>query len=865
MVVTAKAQIINFPDANFKAKLLEANTTNQIASTDTPDINGNVTNYTKIDTNNDGEIQVSEAIAIKWLYFFNGVSTGNITNLSGIQSFTELQYLNCKLNTITNLNLSGMQNLKFLDCSSNQMTSINLTGLTNLQNFDCSINNFASLNLSGLTSLLSVNCSTNHPLTSLNLNGLTNLKSLLCDADSNLISINLSGFTSLIDFSCLSCLLSNIDLTGLVNLQNLALYNNALSSINLLDLTSLQKLDCRNNLLTALDLGGLANLQEIDCSGNQITSLNLIGLSNLQKLNCGNNQITSINVAGLSNLLELNCTQNLLPTLDVNGLTNLQKIYINLNNFTSVDFSSCLNLNYANCNSNPLLTRLNIKNGITTNTVFFDCPHIKYLCADDSEINTIQTRISQYGYTNCHVNTYCSFVPGGNYFTIQGNNKYDGDNDGCSATDINFPYLKIVIANGPNTETTIVNPSGTYFIPVPAGTQTITPIVENPNYFVVSPNVTTVTFPTNTSPFTQDFCITPNGIHQDLEVVLLPLNVPRPGFIANYKLIYKNKGNVPLDGFVKVDYGANPNVMVLSSAVPSVSSAIEPELQWDYTNLQPFETRIITFSMLLNSTTQSPPLNNGDDLGLAAVIYPIVDDEYYQDNHSQIKQKVVNAHDPNDKICNEGDIVGTDMIDNYVHYIIRFENTGTANAQNVVVKDIIDTTKFDINSLIPISGSHSFETKIKNTNKVEFIFENIDLPFDDANNDGYVAFKIKTKPTLVVGNTFSNSASIYFDYNFPIATNTFTTTIQALATQDFDFGNYFSVYPVPTEQELHIQTKENIDMKSIEIYNIVGQMVLAITNAESVSTIDVSNLKSGTYFIKVNTNKGTANSKFIKE
>jgi hypothetical protein len=100
--------------------------------------------------------------------------------------------------------------------------------------------------------------------------------------------------------------------------------------------------------------------------------------------------------------------------------------------------------------------------------------------------------------------------------------------------------------------------------------------------------------------------------------------------------------------------------------------------------------------------------------------------------------------------------------------MIRFENKGTAEAQNVVVKDMIDTSKFDVSSLVVTQGSHPFVTRITETNKVEFIFENINLPFDDATNDGYVAFKIKTKPSLVVGDSFSNTASIYFDYNFPI-------------------------------------------------------------------------------------------------
>ena len=42
-------------------------------------------------------------------------------------------------------------------------------------------------------------------------------------------------------------------------------------------------------------------------------------------------------------------------------------------------------------------------------------------------------------------------------------------------------------------------------------------------------------------------------------------------------------------------------------------------------------------------------------------------------------------------------------------------------------------------------------------------------------------------------------------------------------------------------------------------------MILAIPNAENVSAVDVSNLNTGTYFIKINTDKGSANAKFIKQ
>jgi hypothetical protein len=163
-----------------------------------------------------------------------------------------------------------------------------------------------------------------------------------------------------------------------------------------------------------------------------------------------------------------------------------------------------------------------------------------------------------------------------------------------------------------------------------------------------------------------------------------------------------------------------------------------------------------------------------------------------------------------------------------------------------------------------VDGSHSFVTKISNTNTVEFIFENINLPFDNAHNDGYIAFKIKTKPSLVLGNTFSNSASIYFDYNFPINTNTVTTTVALLANQDFAFEKYFKIYPNPANTILNIDNKKTIEVTSINIYNTLGQLVLVIPNAQQTTSVDVSSLKTGNYFIKINSDKGNTNTKFVK-
>ena len=473
----------------------------------------------------------------------------------------------------------------------------------------------------------------------------------------------------------------------------------------------------------------------------------------------------------------------------------------------------------------------------------------------------LQQIIISYGYINCHVNSYCSFTPNGTFYTIEGNTKFDNNSNGCDISDIDFPNLNFTITDGTNSGAFISNSSGNYSVPVQAGSHTITPVLENPIYFNISPTSFVADFPTQTSPLNQDFCVTANGVHHDLESVIIPTNPARPGFDAHYTIIYKNKGNQIENGSVSFTYYED-TVLDLVSTNPVFNSQISNTLVWNYTNLQPLETRTIDVVFNVNSPTETPAVNIGDQLNFDCTVNPVAINETPFDNSSGLKQIVVGSYDPNDKTCIEGTTVGPDMIGQYVHYVIRFENTGTYAAENVVVKDMIDLAKFDVSTLIPLHSSHDFVTRIAE-NKVEFIFEGINLPFDDANNDGYIAFKIKTKPNLVVGDTFSNNASIYFDYNFPIITNTYTTTIAALSTTDFDFGTHFTLYPNPVKEILNFQSKDNTTINSIEIYNALGQIVLAVPN--TISTVDISSLQSGNYFVKVNTDLGVSNTKFIKE
>lgn len=633
-----------------------------------------------------------------------------------------------------------------------------------------------------------------------------------------------------------------------INSNNIKIDSNNNNEIEVAEALAVYYLDINNvglnptlnNYITNLSgLENFLNLEYFKATLNEIIEFNFVNLTNLKVL-----------------ILNANSTLNL---IELDGLVSLERFEcLSCGNVTSLDFSSCISLNGI-ATSSSMIQYINLKNGKIEDTILLNNT-LSYLCVDQDQVDIINNDLPHFGLENCNVNSYCSFTPGGTFYEISGNTKLDSDINGCDFSDINYSNLNFSITDGTNSGSLIANQTGNYFIPVSAGNHTITPNLENPTYFNISPTSFTVNFPTQASPFTQDFCVTANGVKHDVEVVLIPIGPARPGFDANYKLIYRNKGNQVENGSISLTF--DDSRLDYVTANPVFNSSVVNNFTWNYTNLQPFESREIALVLNVNSPMGTPAVNNGDQLDFVAQITPFTNDEIQYDNISSLKQIVVGSYDPNDKTCIQGETIAPSEVGKYVHYIIRFENTGTYPAENIVVKDMIDLDKFDIATLVPLKSSHDYFTRI-NGNKVEFIFENINLDFNDATNDGYVLFKIKTLPSLVLGDTFTNNANIYFDYNFPITTNTYTTTIAALSTQDFDFGTYFTLYPNPAKDVLNIQAKEGLAVNSIEIYNQLGQIVMAVTNA--VNTIDVANLASGTYFVKVNTEKGSANAKFVKE
>ncbi|TBX71128.1 T9SS type A sorting domain-containing protein [Flavobacterium silvisoli] len=403
-----QGQIINIPDANFKAKLLSASALVQVASIQTPNLSGNVSSYNSIDTNNDGEIQVSEALVIKYL----NINSGNIMDLTGIENFTNLVNLNCSTNQLTTLNISALTNLVFLNCSVNQLSALNVTNLTSLLSLDCSSNLLPVLNLTGLGALNTLKCS-NNQLTSLNISNINYLT--LLDFSNNAIqNINLSSAVSLESLSMgANPYTAQVNLSNLINLQFLYLQNlpsNAISPLTVSvmpHLTSLTSLTTDGSALGNINYALLPNLQTLFCRNSGLTNMN--GIPNtLSVFVCQNNQLTSLNLTGFSNLTALNFANNPLTSLTFGNHPNLITMFAGQTNLTTIDVSNLPALSSLSVYNSPVLITCNIKNGINTTMSFNLCPNLQCITADSSEISTVQNNIITYGYTNCSVSSNCS-------------------------------------------------------------------------------------------------------------------------------------------------------------------------------------------------------------------------------------------------------------------------------------------------------------------------------------------------------------------------------------------------------------------------------------------------------------------------
>lgn len=848
----AEAQIVNIPDANFKAALLSANATNGIAQGSSGPM--------AVDANGDGEIQVSEALLVTSLQF----QDKSIADFSGIENFSNLSYFGSYRNRVNDFHLNGLQLLRTINISGN--TSSNAV--------------FTFLNLPRLESFTFTYSTT----TSLTLINLTSLERVSCEYNDDLSMINLEGLTSLEEVNSYACILANLSITDSPMLKKLDLRNNNLTSISTPNFPNLKVLNVTNNQITSsTGIVNINNIEEIGIGGNPIFNLVLpTSLPRLKYLNCGQNGLSTINLTGYpvlrsliaysNNLTDIDFSNNPLindlqipnnqmSNLNVNTLSLLRSVDCSNNNFSELDFSHNPLLGSLTYSNNSNLTYINLKSGLIneirySTDIYRGLPNLKHICIDEGDTFSYPLLTAV---PTVPISSYCSFTPGGNYNTITGKTIFDSNNNGCDAQDAPRPFMKMKINDGTSNGFVFTNANADYTFYTGAGNFTINPELENATFFNSNPANAVVNFPeANNSVSTNNFCLSANGIRRDLEIIIAPLVPARPGFDAVYRILYKNKGNQTVQGHVNFRYNSNVLDLVSASVPPQADMTGPGFMYWLIPNIRPFENGYVDVVFNVNAPTETPAVNIGDVLAFR-VFVDVTTDENWTDNEFILNQTVVGSYDPNDITCLQGDSVPASEIGNYLHYMIRFENTGNYHAENVVVKEVIDLAKYDIESLQVLGTSHAVDARIRG-NIAEFIFQSINL---DSGGHGNVLLKLKSKSTLVTGDQVSKKASIYFDYNFPIVTNDANTVFQSLSIGEHHLDNSIKMYPNPANE--FVSVKASGFIKSVEFYDVQGRILQTNLVNERETKLDLSKYASGIYYLKIKTDKGYKIEKLVKK
>ena len=264
--------MIAFEDEQFKTLVLEA-----------------------CDRNGDGELSHQEASYITDLvltYNEENTEVNKITSLKGIEYFVNLVNLDCDLNAITYLDLSGLKKLEYVDCAYNEITSLDVSGCESLKWLYFYSNKVSELNIEGCVSL-----------------------QFLQGYKNNIKKVDVSGLSELTYFDLMFNSLTDVKVNDCPKLQIIALGNNNLASIDLTGLPELYTLGCYGNSISSLDLSNLPKLNMLECYNNNITSLDLSNNPALTALTCQNNLISDLKIASCTNMLKLDLLEALLEKL----------------------------------------------------------------------------------------------------------------------------------------------------------------------------------------------------------------------------------------------------------------------------------------------------------------------------------------------------------------------------------------------------------------------------------------------------------------------------------------------------------------------------------------------------------------------
>lgn len=453
--------------------------------------------------------------------------------------------------------------------------------------------------------------------------------------------------------------------------------------------------------------------------------------------------------------------------------------------------------------------------------------------------------------------------------TIEGRMYLDFNHDSL------FNGLDRGVANGmvkaSNTVTGIhyfenTNTTGNYSFRLPSGTYVIRPASYAPLDSIIRyPDSIQVVANSGGAFYNRNFALY-SAVNGNLGVRVFGTSEARPGFNFTLSERVQNTGFDTTNGTLVLSY--DPSLSVVSSTPTGTVNTVLHTVTWPLGMMMPASAA--SFNVVFDVP---PSIPLGTLLAFSTNVTPLPGYFDFQtaNNNDTYSQTVVGSFDPNDKQCDPAGLGSTGEVlhGEKLHYRIRFQNTGTASAVNVVVQDTVDAS-MDMATFATERASHAYDVLVQG-NVVTWKFSNIMLPDSGTNepaSHGFIEYCISPDSGLIDGTVVQNTAGIYFDFNAPVITNsTLHTYVSSLTSmEDVPQQSGLLLYPNPTDGLLQIVicNGQSIGPASVTVFDIFGREVMRMIDWDWQGSIEAQQLRAGSYYVRINAQGSTWQGRFMK-
>ena len=157
---------------------------------------------------------------------------------------------------------------------------------------------------------------------------------------------------------------------------------------------------------------------------------------------------------------------------------------------------------------------------------------------------------------------------------------------------------------------------------------------------------------------------------------------------------------------------------------------------------------------------------------------------------------------------------------------------------------------------------------------------NVILTWQAPNDDEFIRYEIyrdtkylgETDGLSFVDSNIDHNRAFSYTYSVrPIYEDDCYGSFKSVLAQwgvnvnEYSHNANVNIYPNPANDKIHIVT--DVEIEEVVVYTITGVIVgqQSTVNGQQTLTIDLDNLKSGIYFIKINTNEGNIVKRIIKQ